>query len=195
MTESSSRARLPESSDTRLLIAGIAAFLALMVYLAVAFASTQAPSSVVAPNLVSEVAPWSPYESKLVPIPLAGNHKFAVRVIPATKGPAPGGSFGALVQTLVSYPKPGRYVLGLGLRAPRRGRIGVQIDAFRPGVTRYLVQTTVPATARWHQFRFNLRVKGRWLGLAMYVYRLRQAASDVSTRFTVRGPILALQRG
>jgi hypothetical protein len=180
------------SNDTRLLVAGVVAAAALMAYLAVAFARIHSSSA--APNVSGELAPWTPYASKLVPIPLRGG-RFAVRVTPATRGPAPGGSYGALVQTLAPYPTSGRrYAVGVGLRGAGPGRIGVQIDEFRPGVTRYLVQTTVPATARWHHFRFNFRVKGRWLGLAMYVYRLRQTSSGKPMPFAVRGLTLTVRR-
>lgn len=140
-----------------------------MSYLAVAFANTNASPFAAAPNLSSEVAPWAPHASNFVAIPRGGG-SFAVRVTPATKRPAPGG-YGAVAQTILPDPTPGgTYVVHLSLRgAP--GRIAVELNEFRPGVARYPVQTTVRATTGWHNFAFKLRVKGRWLGLAMYVYR------------------------
>ena len=48
--------RLPASSDTRLLIAGAAAFVALVTYLVVAFATTHALAMPAAPGLPSPVA-------------------------------------------------------------------------------------------------------------------------------------------
>jgi hypothetical protein len=162
---------LPDASDTRLLLAGVLAFLALVAYLAVAFAHTHAlifaTDSSTAPNLASEVAPWTPSASKLAPVPRKEGG-FDVRVTRTTRGP----SYGALVQTLVPDPVPGRrYVVSLWLKGARPGEIAVELNEFRPGVARYPVETTVPATARWHHFTFKTRVKGVWLGLAIYVYR------------------------
>ena len=166
MTESSSRASLSEARDTRLLIAGVVAVLGLMAYLVVAFMNTHATDGLL-PSEASKVAPWTPASATLTPI-LTSNGRYAVRVTPATKGP----TYGAVVQTLVPDPTRGaRYVVELWLKGARPGRIGVELNEFRPGVAKYPVQTTVPATARWRRFTFSTRVKGTWLGLAVYVYR------------------------
>ena len=142
-----------------------------MIYLAVAFATTHPSQFGAAPSLSSEVAPWSPHASNFVAIPRGGG-SFAVRVTPATRRPVPGG-YGAVAQTILPDPTPGgTYLVRLSLRGFRPGRIAVELNEFRPGVARYPVQTTVPATAGWHNFEFKIRVKGRWLGLAMYVYRV-----------------------
>jgi hypothetical protein len=165
VTESSSRARLPESRDTRLLVAGVVAFLALIAYLAVAYARTHTSNGLV-PNEANKVAPWTPSESRLVPVRRPSG-KYSTWVLPATKGP----TYGAVAQTLVPDPKLGRYTFGLWLRGARPGRVAVELNEFNPGVARYPLETSVPATTRWRHFTFNLRVKKRWLGLAMYVYR------------------------
>jgi hypothetical protein len=161
------RVRLPTSNDTRLLVVGVAAFVALVAYLGVAFANTRATVDV-----AKEVAPWTPFASTLVPIPWRpGRH--TVLVLPATKSQT--GDYGAIVQTLVPNPTVGRrYVVRLWLHGARPGRIGVEVNEFRPGVARYPVNTTVPATARWHHFTFSLHVNATWLGLAVYVYRPNQ---------------------
>ena len=185
-TESLARLRFPDSNDTRLLLAGVVAFLALMAYLAVAFANTHAYGSLTAPDL--DLGPWTPHASNLVHVP-RGKKGFAVRVSPAARG-----SYGALVPTLVLQPPPGRrFVVGLWLKGSRGDRIGVEVDEFSPGATSvYVVQTTVPATARWHHFTFNGRVKGRWLGLGMYVYRQNNGAAR--TWFAVRDLTVTLSR-
>jgi hypothetical protein len=176
--------RLPYSNDTRLLVAGVAAFLALVAYLAVAFVNTHASV-----NLANEVAPWTPSASNLVPVRQGRRRVFAVRV-----NPTKAGSYGALVPTLVSQPPPGRrIVVGLWLKGPGRAPIGVEVDEFRPGATSvYVVNTLVPATATWHHYTFTARVTGSWLGLGMYVYRQANGAGD--TWFALRGLTAALNR-
>lgn len=169
------------SKDTRLLVVGCVAFLGLVVYLSVAFANTHA-STTTTPT--DNVAPWSPYLSKLIPIPKRTTRGFDVRVVP-TGSPAAAGTYGAVVQTFVPDPTPGRqYIVALWLRGSRPGQIGVELNEFRPGVSHYPVETTVPATHKWHHFTFGVRVKGRWLGLAIYVYRINQPRR---TWFEIRG--------
>jgi hypothetical protein len=126
-------------------------------------------------------------------LPSGRREGLAFRVIPTTQR----SYYGALVPTLASDPPPGRkWVVGLWLKGASPGRIGVEVDEFSPGATSvYIVNTTVPATARWHHFSFPLRVKGRWLGLGMYVYRLRQTEFTAQTWFAVRGLKLGLRRG
>jgi hypothetical protein len=175
--------RLPASRDSRLLLAGIVASLALVAYLAVAFANTHA-SNGPAPGAIDRTAPWVPHDSKLVPVRY-GKHAYAARVTPTA--PAEPGSYGALVPTLVSSPPSGsRFIVGFWLKGTKVGRVGVVVDEFRPGATSvYVVQTTVPVTPKWRYFTFRGRVRGSWLGLGMYVYR----ATGVGPRtwFAVRG--------
>jgi hypothetical protein len=181
---------LPRSNDTRLLLAGVVAVLVLVVYLAVAFANTHASVFGTASNLSSKVAPWSPQASDFAAIPRGGG-AFAVVVTPATKGAATG-AYGAVAQTILPDPVPGgSYLVQLRLKGARPGRIAVELNEFRPGVARYPVQTSVPATRKWHDFKFRLRVKGRWLGLAMYVYR---SDEQRPTWFALRGLEVALLR-
>jgi hypothetical protein len=177
------------SKDTRLLVAGGAAFLALVVYLAVAFANTHASSGAVGPSGSPYLGSWIPHNSKLAPIPGQRKGVVAVRVRPS--GP---GTYGALVPTLAAAPPPGhRYVIGLSLRAVRPGRVAIAIDEFSPGASSvYVVNETVPVTSRWRRFTFSGRIKGRWLGLGMYVSRAAEAHKRNS--FDVRGLIAALSR-
>jgi hypothetical protein len=152
-------------------------------YLAVAFVNTHGSIAT-----VNKLAPWTPSASKLVPIPWTRG-RYTIRVLPATESPT--GNYGAIVQTLVPNPAPGRrYVVGLWLRGSVPGRIGVEVNEFRPGVARYPVNTTVPATARWHYFTFSLRPKATWLGLAVVVYRPNQ---PTRTSFAVRGLTAAIR--
>jgi hypothetical protein len=113
----------------------------------------------------------------------------AFRVTPTTQG-----TYGALVPTLASDPAPGhKFVVGLWLRGARPGRIAVAIDEFSPGATSvYVVNTTVPATSRWRHFTFRGRVKGRWLGLGMYVSRAPNGRNG--KWFEVRGLTAALRK-
>jgi hypothetical protein len=172
---------LPTSKDTRLLVAGVAAFVALVAYLGVALANTRAPV-----DLAREAAPWLPHGSKFSPSPSPSGRGFVVRVTPEKSG-----NYGALVPTLVSGPESGRtYAIGLWLKGTP-GQIGVSVDEFAPGATSvYVVNTTVLATRRWRHFTFSARVKGSWLGLGMYVYRIDQRSR---TWFSVRRPTVSLR--
>ena len=168
--------RIPASTDSRLLLAGVAAFLALVAYLGVAFARTHSPASAPASALfvgtpaAPSIAPWVPHDSKFVRTPPRGGSKFAVRFRSAVTE----GTYGALVPTLTSNPKSGRrYIVGLSLKGSRPGGIGVEVDEFAPGAKSiYVINTTVRAPRRWRHFTFSARVKGTWLGLGMYVYRI-----------------------
>ncbi len=177
--------RLPASNDTRLLVVGVAAFVALVAYLGVAFADTRAPVDV-----AREVAPWLPHQSTLTPIPRKTGRGFTVRVTPDKPG-----NWGALVPAVISSPTPGaKFRVGFSLRGSRAGSVGVTIDEFAPGATSvYLVQKTVPATLRWHRFTFSGRVTtGSWLGMGMYVYR---QTATVRPWFEVRGLAASLTGG
>ena len=174
---------MPGSSDTRLLIAGAATFLALVAYLAVAFANTHAAAT---SSVHDEAAPWTPYGSTLVPVRSGETGRYVVHV---TRAPAAAklGAYGALVPTLIPEPEPGtRFVVGLWLKESRPGRIGVQIQTFRTGSpSRYLVERMVPVTRRWRHFSFAGRVAGSWVGVSIYVYRLARGVPTPS--FAIRG--------
>jgi hypothetical protein len=180
-----SRVRLPESRDTRLLLAGIVAFLGLVVYLAVAYVNTHTTNGLV-PSEGNKVAPWTASESTLIPVQRR-NGKYSAWVVPATKGL----SYGAVAQTLIPDPPRGRYQIGLWLKGARPGRIAVEVNEFNPGVARYPLQTSVPATRSWRHFTFRVRIKERWLGLAMYVYR--QTGAPRPTWFAIRDVTASIQ--
>ncbi|HEY3550346.1 MAG TPA: hypothetical protein VGK69_04775 [Gaiellaceae bacterium] len=152
--------RLSPAYDNRLLLAGVAASLALVAYLAVAFANTHAADSPVASG-PGPFAPWVPkYHSTLAAGKGGGT---AVHVSSGWIG-----AYGAVVPTLVAEPPPGRrLVVGLGLRAPGHSPIEVMVDEFPEGPK--IIDKMVPATRRWHRYTFSARIKGRWLGLGMYV--------------------------
>jgi hypothetical protein len=184
------------SRDTRVLLAGVAAFVALTAYVGVGFANTHtAPIST--QTIASEVAPWTPvYSSKLLPVPLSLGG-FAVRVRPVAVG-----GYGALAPTVVYLPPPGRrFVLSLWARGSRAGGSGGRVD--RPGrivvfvnelglgreSSVHAVATTVPAVTRWHRFAFDGRVEGRRLSIAVFVSRYIRRSRDVSRSwFEVRDP-------
>ena len=172
--------RLP-ANDTRFLLAGVVAFFAVVVYLAVAFANTHASNTPIAAT--SPFGPWVPNAAKLARVSPGTKRGFAVRVTPVAPG-----SYGAYVPTLVPSPAPGaRFAVGLWLKGARAGGpIGVQIHLFRTGTpSRYLVDTTVPASRKWRHFTFTGRVKGNWIGLSIYVYR--QAKVAVGPWFEIHG--------
>jgi hypothetical protein len=175
--------RLPASKDSRLLVAGVAAMVALVAYLAVAFANVHA--SIVAAN---HVAPWTPYHATLIPVSRGKGRGYDVRVNPTKTG-----GYGGLIPTLVSGPASGgRYAVRLWLKGSSRGGpVGVEIDEFSPGAQSvYVVDTTVSVTPRWRHFTFKFRVKGTWLGLGMYVHR--QNSGGAKTWFALRNLTAAL---
>jgi hypothetical protein len=164
--------RLSPAFDNRLLLAGVAASLALVAYLAVAFANTHASATI---GATDPLAPWVPkYHSTLAS--KAGG--VAVHVSPGWVG-----AYGAVVPALVSQPPPGRIVVSLRLRGPGSAPIVVLVDEFPDGPK--VIDTTVPATRRWHRYTFSARIKGQWLGLGMYVGR--STAGHRSRWFAVRG--------
>jgi hypothetical protein len=176
--------RLPDSRDSRLLLAGVVAIVVLVVYLAVAFATTH-PVAAGNSTLGNPVAPWTPHASTLVKLQRPKQAGFSVRVTPTAKG-----SYGALASTLVADPPQRKFVVGLWLRAARPGPVFVSIDEFSPDKTSvYLVSTAVPVTTRWRHFNFRGRIKGAWLGLGMYVSR--QADRRLRSSFLLRGPTVA----
>ena len=168
--------QLSGSNDTRFLLAGVAASLALVAYLAVAFANTRA--SIAAAN---RVAPWTPYHAKLIPVRRVSGRGYIVHVNPTGSG-----TYGSVVPALVSAPASGHsYVVGFSLKGSRGGSVAVAIDEFSPGASSvYVVNTTVPVTPKWHHFTFRARVKGTWLGLGMSL--TRQTEAGRSTWFAVR---------
>lgn len=191
-------ARLPGSSDTRVLLAGLVAFVGLVAYVAVAYVHTHAltpTTQSIARKLARELEPWTPDGSNLVPVPQKGGG-FAVRVSPMTRG-----SYGVRVPTLVYLPRPGRrFVISLWLkgsrtgqaggRGSRQGRIGVSLSEPGVGGASQLaeVDTSVPAETRWRKFTFNGRVEGHRLGLALNVWRNIYRRADIPrTWFEVRG--------
>jgi hypothetical protein len=177
------------SKDTRLLVAGVVAFLALVVYLGVAFANTHASSGALSAT-GNPFGYWVAHNANLTRVrhhpKRAG---LTVKVSPAGKG-----SYGVLIPTLVSDPTPGyKFVVTLPVRGARPGRIAVTLDEFRPDAASvYLVNTTVPASTRWRRFTFKGRVKGRWLGLGMYVSR--QSTGNGRKWFEVRDVTVSLNR-
>jgi hypothetical protein len=167
-------------------LAGVAAFLALVVYVAVAYANTHA-TSLTAQQLARKVAPFVPHGSSLVAVPTGVGPGFAVRVTPLAVG-----NYGALASTLVYQPPAGRrFVLSLWLRGSRAGqisrgsrpgRIGIVVgeQGLEGTTTRFVVDATVPATAKWHLFAFRRRVEGRRLSISLYVTRNVFRRADVA---------------
>jgi hypothetical protein len=171
--------RPSHATDTRLLIAGVVASLALVGYLAVAFANTHASGS-------NPFAPWIPkYHSTLAVVPRREGGGIAVRASPGWVG-----AYGVVVPTLVSQPSPGRVEVSLRLRGPGDGPITVVVDEFSSGPD--IINTTVPATSKWHHYTFSARVKGRWLGLGMFVGRNTNGRAN--RRFAARGLTVSLSR-
>lgn len=161
---------LPSSNDTRLLIAGVIACLALVTYLVVAFSTAGSSSAVTryrgTQGKAQVVGPWRARGSHLVRVPRTKGTGSAVRVIALTRG-----LYGAEVQQLVLTPAQRRgFVLSVWLRERSVGRLLVQINtgAFEPPI-RYLVKTAVIASRRWHRFTYQGRLAGRGTGLGLFV--------------------------
>lgn len=169
------------SKDTRLLVVGVVAFLAFVVYLGAAFARTHT-SSGATPTTANPFLPWVPkYHSTLRLLPRTKGGGIAVQALPRWIG-----EYGAVVPTLAAQPPPGStVVVHLRLRAPGQAPIRILIDEFPAGANPNLVDTTVPASARWRRYTFRARVKGRWLGLGMFVGR--DTDGRASKWFAVRG--------
>ena len=172
--------RFPQASDNRLLLTGVAAFVGLLVYLGVALVNTHASNSV-GPSSSDPFAPWVPkYHSTLALAPRREGGGIEVHV---SRGWV--GAYGAVVPTIASGPPPGRkVVVNLRLRGPRQTRIEVLVDEF-PGGPK-IIDTTVPATRRWHHYTFSARIEGRWSGLGMYVGS--STNGHLSRWFALRGP-------
>jgi hypothetical protein len=203
------RVRLPGSTDTRVLVAGVAAFLALVAYVGVAYANTHATNVTteqMAQKLAEELSPWTPNASNLVPVPSGKVGGTAVRVSPTALG-----TYEAYVPTLVYQPPPGRrFVVSLWLRGPRAGQTGgngsnsgagrVAVNVTEQGLVGSgeaplsEVNTTVPLKTGWHRFTFRGKVEGRRLSLAIYLYRNIYRRTDLSrTWFDVRGLAVKLR--
>ena len=180
--------RVPAASDTRLLVAGVAAIAALVAYLAVAFANTHA-TAIQAPILTNKFAPWVPkYHSTLAFVPPGRRHGIKVR---AARGWV--GDYGAVVPTLVAQPPPRHtVVVSLRLRGFGGSPIEVLVDEFPAGPKPNLFDKTVPATAKWHRYTFSAPITGNWLGLGMFVGRSTNGHADKS--FAVRGLTVKLRR-
>ena len=174
--------RLPRSNDSRLLLAGVVAFVALVAYVAVAFANTHVLSAG-----TSKVAPWTTYQAIAVPVRLGKRGKYAVHLVPTRAG-----TYGGLVSNLVSNPTSGHtYLVGLWIKGSTGGPVGVEIDEFAPGATSvYVVDTTVTVGPKWHHYTFKVPVKGTWLGLGMYLHR--ETSREAKTSFVVKGLTAAL---
>lgn len=154
-----------QGSDTRLFLVGVVAVLALVAYLAIAFARTH-PTSGPALVVSNKFAPWIPkYHATLARASRRTGGGIAVHV---TRGWT--GAYGAVVPTLVSQPPTGeRVIVGLSLRAPSKTPVEVVVDEFPAGENSDIVLKTVPATPRWRRYTFRARVNGQFLGLGMYV--------------------------
>lgn len=179
--------RVPASGDTRLLLAGVVVSLALVAYLAAAFANTHVSVRAIGPSASDPFAPWTPkYHSTLALVPRRKGGGIAVHV---TRGWT--GAYGAVVPTLLSTPPPGdKVVVGLWLRGPGHGPFEVLVDEFSGGPK--IIDSMVPATPRWRHYTFSARIKGRWLGLGLYAGRTTNGRKNAW--FAVRGLTVKLHR-
>jgi len=171
--------RFPQASDNRLLLAGVAASVALLIYLTVAFVNTHASTGPAASSS-DPFAPWVPkYHSTLSLAPRRKGGGIEVHVSRGWNG-----AYGAVVPTIASEPPSGRkLVVNMRLRGPGQTPIEVIVDEF-PGGPK-IIDTTVSATRRWRHYTFSARVKGQWLGLGMYVGSTTNGRSN--RWFGVRG--------
>lgn len=157
-TKPISRRPLPRSNDSRLLVAGVAAFLALVAYLAVAFATTRnSPTAAVTVATVrSKVGPWTARDSSLARDRGAAGAGLEVRVTPVGSG-----LYGVEIKELYLARALRRgFTFSVQLRARRPSRVLVQINHGSASPMGYLVDTTVVAGRRWRRFTYRGRLEG-----------------------------------
>lgn len=157
---------MSRTNDTGLLVAGLAAFVALVAYLAVAFATAGGSPAVIAAHSAAQMlGPWRARDAKLARISRTRGRRLAVRVTPLASG-----LYGAEVQQFTVTPAQGRgFTLSFRVRGRSRSRLLVQINtgALDPPI-RYLAHTTVVAGRKWHRFTYHGRLGGR-TGLGLFV--------------------------
>jgi hypothetical protein len=141
-TKPISRRQLPRSNDTRLLIAGVVAFLALVAYLGVAYARARSSPAVAAAvrNLAKpqKIGPWTARSSNLARVRRTTRGALAIRVVPQSAG-----LYGIEIKELALGPALRRgFALSVGLRARRPSRLLVQINHGSASPLGYLVNTT-----------------------------------------------------
>lgn len=156
-TKATSHPRPSRSNDTRLLVAGAAAFLALVAYLAVAFATTHnSLAGPTVPTIRSKVGPWTGHASSLARVRGGSKGGLTLRVTPVGAG-----LYGVEIKKLF-IPRPLRhaFALSIRLRARRPSRVLVQINHGSASPKGYLVNTAVVAGRKWRRFTFRGRLEG-----------------------------------
>ena len=161
--------RFRHSNDTRLLIAGVVAFLALVVYLGVAFAKARTSPTIVAAardqRKPQKIGPWTARTSKLARLPRTTGGGLAIRVTPMTVG-----LYGIEIKHLRLAPALRRgFALSVRLRGSRPSRLLVQINTGSSPPIRYLLHTTVVVSRRWRRFTYRGRLGDRGMGLGLFI--------------------------
>jgi len=175
--------RLPRSSDARLLIAGVAAFLALVAYLGVAFATARSSPAATGATIQSNLAriqgkpqvvgPWTARTSHLARVPRRGGRR-AIRVTPVTAG-----LYGIEIKQLVLPATLRRgFAFSFWLRGRVASRLLVQINGGSAAPIRYLLHTGVAVSRRWRRFTYRGRLPRRWIGLGLFVGQTTHKATS-----------------
>jgi hypothetical protein len=181
------------SNDTRLLVAGVAAFLALVAYLAVAFATTRnSPTAAVNVATVrSKVGPWTGRASSLARVRGAGASKggLTLRVTPVGAG-----LYGVEIKKLF-IPRPLRHAFAFSVqvRARRPSRILVQINHGSASPRGYLVSRTVVVGRKWRRLTYRIGLGGGGNGIGPFFGQTTQG--DAKRWFEIRGLSVRASRG
>jgi hypothetical protein len=176
---------MSRTNDTGLLLAGAAAFVALVAYLAVAFVLAGSSPAVVAAqrtvaNPAQMLGPWRARDARLARISRTRGRRLAVRVTPLKSG-----LYGAEVQQLAVTPAMSRgFTLSFRVRGrtPRRLLVQINTGALNPPI-RYLAHTTVVAGRKWHRFTYHGRLRGL-TGLGLFVGQ--ETSSSARRWFEIR---------
>jgi hypothetical protein len=160
---------LPRSNDTRLLVAGVVAFVALVAYLGVAYATARNSPAVVAAvrnqGKPQKIGPWTARTANLARLPRTTKGRLAIRVSPMSAG-----LYGVEIKQLALSPALRRgFALSFGLRDRGSSRLLVQINHGSASPMGYLVDTTVVAGRRWRSFTYRGRLEGGGTGLGLFV--------------------------
>ena len=185
--------RLPASNDTRLLVVGVAAFVALVAYLGVALRRHARHGR----HREREVAPWTPYGSTL----RARAAEDAGEAGRAGDRVGAGRRFDRELRRPGSDARPceptagATFAVGLWLKTSPAGadrRPDPRVSARRRRATTSSTRRC-RRRPRWHHFTFRGQVNGSWTGLSMYVFRPTMAAPKPSPAFVIRGLAVKLR--
>jgi hypothetical protein len=185
------------SAEARILAAGLVAALALVAYLAVAFASSSnsavvPTTSTPAPQVTVKaetLGPWTSVNAEFARLRGGTGTRVALVVTPASLT-----TYGARVPTIVGNPVSGdRVLVGFSLKGSSEP-VRIEIPEFASGTAnRYLSNRLLRVTSRWRHYLVVARVeRGHWTGLGLGVYR--SGTIPLSSWFAIRDLTVVVQQ-